>query len=167
MLLTLTYEYDTLRIQLEAIVNEAVLNLDSLLGYMTSPARFLPGLTVPFCRAGLSSIRQLLVTNKLELPLLHRWSHPARPVLVGVHRIHSWVGRLITFLSCNPQSTFQYYRSWSSGKSLPGEQQLGSSSPKVWCLQQQDFIFKFWEATRGNSNSLWFLLLVGGSRALP
>lgn len=102
MLLTLTYEYDTLRIQLEAIVNEAVLNLDSLLGYMTSPARFLPGLTDPFCRAGLSPIRQLLVTNKLELPLLHCWSHHARPALVGVHRIHSWVRTVDNFSLLQP-----------------------------------------------------------------
>lgn len=60
-------------------MNEAVLNLDSLLGYITSPTRFLPGLMVPFCTAGLSPIRQTLVTNKLKLPLLHRWSHSARP----------------------------------------------------------------------------------------
>ena len=49
------------------------------------------------------------------------------------------------------------YCEGQSSERLPGQLQLHSSkfyAQSVWCLQQQSHTFKFWEAAKGNSNSL-------------
>lgn len=140
-------------------MNEAILNLDSLLGYITSLARFLPGLMVPLCRAGLSPTRQLLVTNKLELPLLHGWSHPARPAGVGVQRIHSWVDNF---------SLLEIHRAPSNtigagplGRAFQVSSSLVHQVLRCGVFSNRTLFSSSGRQTKGNSNSLWFLLLAG------
>lgn len=40
----------------------------------------------------LNPIRQLLVTPKIEEPLLQHWGYLAMPDIVMAHKLYSWVG---------------------------------------------------------------------------
>lgn len=57
---------------------------------------------------------------------MHHWENLAKPVILIVHRLCSWVGLRLPFSLGSLPAIFRYYESQSSGRQLPGQFQLHS-----------------------------------------
>lgn len=123
-------------------------------GQLYSGRRELPPIEEVF-----SPIRQLLVSTKIQGLLLQLWTYLAMLVIFAFCRHHSWAGvQLLSYLG-GLHSTTHCYKTWSPGRRLSSKVHLHSSSScisRVWCRQQNRITFKFWEATKGNNDSLLF-----------